>query len=241
MQITPFIKKGLRLIEEREHVIGRYYPSELSYCMRRVYANYVGKSVKYDMEARKAFAIGDAIHDLCDLCFMSYAKKYPDFKVTTEVSDLIYTVPPDITISGRLDALIGFSNETHVVEIKSHANPLRVLEPHRNHLEQLNYYLHFYPDAKGHIIYVNKSKRIYSNVDFLEFPKEGELDIKYNDAMFMQMVDKAKMIHSYLLKGEEPPPEPEMHAEFGRCPMCPFQKKYEKELADKLVNKMAKK
>jgi hypothetical protein len=239
MQITPYIKKGLKLIEDRPHVIGRYYPSELSQCMRRVYSKYNGHET-FDLESRKNFAIGDAIHELVGQCFNCYYKKYPDFKVSIEVSDMEYNIPPDITISGRLDALIEFNGEKHVIELKSHANPLRVIEPYRNHREQLNYYLHFYPDAKGHIIYVNKSKRIYSNIDFLEFPKEDQHDITYDDAMFNQMVDKAKLIHSYLLKHEEPPPEPDMHHEFGRCPVCPFQKQYDKELVKKSLDSMAK-
>lgn len=230
MQFTPIIRKGLRLIEEREKVIGRYYPSELSYCIRREHYSYLQKTT-YDLEARKAFAIGDAIHQLIDNAFSSYSLKFPYFKVTVEIPDLIYN-GNGFVVSGRLDALVEYNNERHIIEIKSHANPLRILNPNEHHLSQLNYYLHFYPDAKGHIIYVNKSKKIYSNVDFLEFPKKDEPDLSYNDSAFKELMSRAERLHQSLVSGVLPEPEAKLNNELWQCKVCPFRKMCEKQILE---------
>jgi len=222
--IIDMINEGTKYLaeEERENQIGIYYPSSLFSCMRQTYFSYFEKPV-YSLESLKAFSIGNAFHELIQKSLKAYGDKH-NIIVNNELADLHYDTPT-FSIHGRLDVFMLIEgNEKHIIEIKSHSD-LKYLEAEglAEHKAQLNYYLHFFPDAEGHLLYINKAHKKMNDVDYKNFRVYN--GIKYNEELFGRMVSRAEKLDYYLKKRELPEAEALINNETWRCHYCPFREK----------------
>lgn len=214
LDIAAMVHEGIDLIpNEKPKRIGVYYPSELSYCQRKLYYSYLEKG-KADLRGKLNLATGSAFHKVIQDALEAYVKKHPELKLMNEPTDIdrIYKIREDIELHGRPDSiLINEKGETVVIEIKSHANFKYLKEgPEHSHIDQMNYYLRPTANmpitAEGRILYVNKMKRTRYNQDsykeMLEFP-----GYHFDIGIFNLMTKKAIGLHEALLKREVPMPD----------------------------------
>lgn len=236
--ITELIERGINEIEpDKDKEIGVYYPSEASMCVRQAYYSYFEKP-HYDLETHKAFSIGNALHEL----IQSALAKNEDYIVKNEVPDLIYKDElTGLEIHGRLDSLIENkqTGKLDLIEIKTIANPKYA--PIKEHYEQLNYYLYFYQEADGHLLYINKSKKNYSDSDYITFkeiPDSNETPIKFNKELFDNLLKRIRILNEYLTQKQLPYPEAKLSSDMHwQCDYCPFRQKCDREEGEKIKGK----
>jgi CRISPR-associated exonuclease Cas4 len=240
LRVIELIEKGVKLIESnKDKRIGVYYPSEASKCVRQNYYSYFEKP-HYDIETHKSFSIGNALHTLTQNALE--LSQDESIKIDNEVPNLIYyDEANNFEIHGRLDSLITDrkSNKQDVIEIKSIAN-LRYA-PVKEHFEQLNYYLHFYQEAEGHLLYINKSKKSHFDEDYVTFkeiPNGKQESIRYDEALFQETLKRIRILHEYLIRKKLPYPEAKMSSDmYWQCDFCPFRQKCDREENEKIIGK----
>ena len=238
MKIVELIEKGVTLIEpDKDKKIGIYYPSEASRCVRQAYYSYFEKP-HYDIETQKAFSIGNALHALVQ----NALELNKDYEVKNEVPSLVYKDKvANLEIHGRLDSLVKDkkTGKLDLIEIKSIANPKYA--PIKEHYEQLNYYLYFYKEADGHLLYINKSKKTHFDEDYVTFkeiPSNKQDNIKYDEALFQALLNRIRILHEYLTIKKLPYPEAKMSSDmYWQCDFCPFRQKCDREENEKIIGK----
>ena len=219
------INEGAKIYgTSRDRIKGVYYASEMYECERKLYYAYNYK-VEHDFETKKNFEIGNSLHNLVQGSLMLYAKNNPEIKLFNELEDLkIIDDENGYEIHGRLDTIIYGENESnHIIEFKTTGSLNRINNPVNHHIEQINYYLHFFPKYEGHLIYINKkpkgSLKKYEN--FKEFR-----GITYNDAMFKADIEKVKNVNYKIKNNILPEPEAKLKKEKNwECWYCPFRQK----------------
>ncbi|MHB1764744.1 MAG: PD-(D/E)XK nuclease family protein [Gammaproteobacteria bacterium] len=252
MQLIPIVEQNAELLEgKKEKQIGIYYASEIDSCLRKNYYTYFEKA-HYKYNTHKAFSIGNALHELIQNIFITYAQKYNGIQVENERKDMTYKDPlTNIEIHGRLDSLIidKSNNKIHIIEIKTTSN--LKFTPIKEHFDQLNYYLYFNPDingkfhpfnldeeinpkVEGHLFYINTAKKKYNDdnyLEFKEFPKsELEKPILFDKDLFQAFILRARVLDAYLKNKQIPLPEAKMSSEmYWQCESCPYRAKCDRE------------
>lgn len=197
MEIAPMIMEGIALTEnDKKRQIGVYYPSELPYCMRKVYYAYIDEQ-KHDLETLKNFAVGSAYHSVVQKALTFYAKAHPEIKLVNEAEGIEWRYSErDIELHGRPDVVIVTPDgKTHIVEIKSIATLRRLYgEAQEHHIAQINFYLHARQDGDGHVLYMNKEKR--GNGIYEEFK---EYQVNYSEPEFRKLVERAFTLQDFLV------------------------------------------
>ncbi|MEM2227645.1 MAG: PD-(D/E)XK nuclease family protein [Candidatus Bathyarchaeia archaeon] len=196
--------------ENKPRQIGIYYPSRLPYCLRQQYYEWL-LGVEYPEELLRIFEIGNIFHEWLKRVF----KNVEGVKLLENEKPInVYLAEVDIFINGRIDdvILIEADNQTYIIEAKTHRN-LNFLEgAHKEHIAQLNFYLKFYPSAKGIILYLEKNTL-----------KTREFMIEFNQSLFKETLERAKILHNALLAKKPPPPE-----KSPLCQYCLFKEKCER-------------
>ena len=133
---------------------GRYYPSEIGGCLRRVYYSYtVPKPVKMDLQ--KIFEVGNIMHDF--IAEVLRSEKNPEVKLID--SELPFKLEMNgFLSSGRIDdlLLVTTSGKKLLVEVKSTSNVEMVDEPKEDNVMQLQLYMHVMGVHDGVLLYVDK-------------------------------------------------------------------------------------
>ncbi|MGC8588900.1 MAG: CRISPR-associated protein Cas4 [Hydrogenobaculum sp.] len=227
LDLVDIIEKGLA-IDEREKKIGIYYPSELSYCIRKNYYSYKSKP-KYDLFTYKTFAIGNGLHYMIQNALISYSTLYDDLKVDIEESikktSETRLILDDLELHGRPDVFLvnTKTGERYIIEIKSHGNLEYLKEAEDKHLMQLNFYLNFFRDAKGILLYVNKAKPNKNKpIDKYEHFRVYQ-GITFNEELFKKLEERAKELHKSLKEDKLPIAEAKAKGEMWQCLNCPFK------------------
>jgi CRISPR-associated exonuclease Cas4 len=155
--------------ELRPKQLGRYYPSEIGFCMRKTWYSY-----KFPQETTadlvKIFQAGNMIHN-----FVADVLKS---EKTPEVELLQSEVPfreniKDFVVSGRADDLliVKADNKKVLVEVKSTSMIKCVDGPSDLHELQLQIYMHFLGIQNGLILYIEKNT-LQSKVFEVEYDKD---------------------------------------------------------------------
>ena len=136
------------LDREKERDRHHFYITEAGRCPRAVYFNFK-KVPKKAKEARvlRVFDHGDYTHmRIMSVLFSIGAVKAVEVSLQTEL------------IHGRADGIVTIDNEPYVIELKSiNSVGFRKLEkPKKEHIKQLQLYLHYFKIPKGIFIYENK-------------------------------------------------------------------------------------
>ena len=203
--------------ENRPKEIGRYYPSEIGTCMRKVWYSY-----KFPMETNpellKVFELGNILHDFVVKVLKS--EKNPDV-------GLIKTELPfrqeieDFLVSGRIDniILIKASGKNILVEVKSTGNIDFVEEAMHHNKIQLQLYMHVTGIHNGILLYVDK-RNLKSKV----FP------VNYNEEDALKIIDRFKVLNKLLKTDALPDPEARSGKEsLWMCRYCEYRDKCYKE------------
>ena len=140
--------------EGKAKTTGRYYPSEIGQCLRKIWFGY--KQPKpVEPELTKIFEAGNLLHEFV-LDVLKSEKNSRDRIVENE-SPLTASFD-GFTVSGRIDdiILIKRNNQKFIVEVKSCKDIQKIWEPSRQYIMQLQFYMHVTEIHNGVLLYVEK-------------------------------------------------------------------------------------
>ena len=199
--------------ENRAKKEGRYYPSEIGSCLRKVWYSYKHPlQVKPDLA--KIFEIGNIMHDFVVEVLKSEKNK--------EVELLKSEFPLKIQgngflVSGRVDDLILVkeSGKSWVVEVKSTKSVDFVKKADEKHLMQLQLYMHATGIHNGMVLYIDKT-----NLKSKVFP------VKYNEEKAKEIMERFRQLHELLSSGLLPIAEAKKKEEMSwMCRYCEYAEK----------------
>jgi len=193
--------------------IGRYYPSEIGSCIRKVWYSY-----KHPLEVRpdliKIFHLGSIIHD--------FIVEVLESEKTPEVELLETEVPfrmkvDDFIISGRVDDLILVKkdNKKILIEVKSSKDISYVKDAKPNNVIQLQFYMYATGVNDGILLYVDK--RTLETKSF---------EIKMDPEMGQKIIERFRNLHNCLVENRLPEPEAKQKTSMNwMCDYCEYRDK----------------
>ena len=204
---------------EREHrpkTVGKYYPSEIGNCIRKLWYSY-----KYPMEAEpdllKIFEVGNILHGFVTEVLRSEKNK----EVQLLKSEFPFKmVEKDFVVSGRVDDLL-LVKEDHkqiLVEVKSTKDVKYIKKPQSHHETQLMFYMLATDVHDGVILYVDKS-----NLQSKMF------EVKFDADKAGKIVDKFRTLDEDLKKDILPIDEAKRKTDMlWMCNYCEYKSKCDK-------------
>lgn len=203
--------------EHKPKTVGRYYPSEVGMCIRKLWYSYkFPQQIKPDL--LKIFEVGDILHDFVVQVLKSGKNK--------DIELLKYEMPfkldlENFQISGRVDdlLLIKYSGKQVLVEVKSCSFLSRVKSPQKHHVLQLQLYMHATGVHNGVLLYVEKNtlKTKVFTIDFDEF-------------VVKEALDRFKELHECLITNSIPIAEAKKNGDIKwMCNNCEYGEKCGKE------------
>jgi len=182
-----FNRMATRFIERanRPKQIGRYYPSEIGGCMRKVWYSYHYPR-ETEPELLKIFHMGNMVHDFVVQVLKS--EKNEDVQLLKSEFPLKID-EKDFLISGRVDdlVLVKASGKMIVVEVKSTKSLEFVKEASEGHVMQLQLYMHATGIHNGIVLYIDKG-----NLQSKQF------DVKYDREKVEQILERFREMHQLL-------------------------------------------
>jgi len=202
--------------ELRPKTIGRYYPSEIGTCLRKIWYSY-----KYPLEVKpdlvKIFHVGNMMHDFVAEVLKS--EKNPQVELLKEEMPLKLEID-DIIISGRVDdlLLLRADGKSVLVEVKS-AKTIKFQEkPSKHHVMQLQLYMYASGVHNGIILYLDKTT-LQSKI----------FTVQYNAEMVNEILDRFRDLHMFLKKNELPNAESKFSNDTSwMCRFCEYRDKCDK-------------
>jgi CRISPR/Cas system-associated exonuclease Cas4 (RecB family) len=199
--------------EQKPKQEGRYYPSEIGTCLRKIWYTY-----KYPQEVKadllKIFEIGNMMHDF--VADVLKSEKNPDVELLKSEMPLKFEID-DLVISGRVDdlLLIKADGKNILVEVKS-AKTIRFQDsPSRHHVMQLQLYMHATNVHTGIILYLDKTT-LESKV----------FTVHYNEKMVNDILNRFKILHKLIKCNELPKAEAKADTETSwMCRFCEYRNK----------------
>ncbi len=197
--------------ERKPKGIGRYYPSEVGYCLRKVFYSYkYPKEIKPDL--LKIFEMGNIVHDFVVEVLESEKNSHvellkSEFPFKEEIDDFI--------ISGRIDNLILLkkNGKKILVEVKSTSDIGYIESPKPHNVIQLQLYMHYMGIKDGILLYVGK-KDLQSRV----------FTVEYDEKEAKKIIKRFKKLHGKLTKNEVPDPEGRMFKDMDwMCRFCEYK------------------
>ena len=204
---------------EREHrpkQIGRYYPSEIGSCLRKLFYSYK-YPMKVDKELLKIFELGNIMHGFV----VEVMKSVKQNEVELLKSEMPFKIErDDFVISGRVDDLILVKSDgkSVLVEVKSHKNIESVNKASSNHVAQLMFYMYATGVHDGVVLYVDKNT-LQSKV----------FEIPFDEHKSAEISDKFSFLHKSLVKDELPEAEAKTVKDMTwMCRFCEYRDKCNK-------------
>ncbi|RLE38249.1 hypothetical protein DRJ17_04590 [Candidatus Woesearchaeota archaeon] len=189
--------------EERPLVVGVYYPSMISYCLRRLFYLYTSPPKPVSSEKLRIFHAGNIIHSF----IKEVLEKSEKIELLHNEGEFAIIID-DIQIRGRYDDMIllrGFK-EPIVIEVKSiksfrkwdreRKEHVDVELPYSEHVNQLMIYLYAMRCRYGAIVYVEKPT-LQIKVCPVVFDRD-RLDM---------LIDRVKQLHEFIITKTLPPAE----------------------------------
>ncbi len=199
--------------ESYPKTIGKYYPSEIGTCMRKVWYSYkFPSSVGPDL--LKIFEVGNIMHDLVVKILSS--DKNPEIMLVSAEAPFKKEVD-DFVISGRVDniILVKASGKNILMEVKSTGSVDFVNKPADYNAMQLQLYMHIMNIHDGVLLYIDK-KNLKSKVFKVDYnPEEAEM-----------VINRFKALHKLLKMDALPDPESRAkHDKIWMCRNCEYRDK----------------
>jgi len=188
--------------DERERT--KFYISDAGKCLRQIFFKFK-KAPRAEMDPRllRIFDHGDLIHRELVRILESLGI----------VESIEIPIPPREDISGRADAIVNIDGERYLVDFKSiNSTILRGMEkPKKEHVFQIQLYLHFFNIKKGILLYEGK--------DTLELK---EFFIEYDKELVQKILQEFQELKTNLEKNLIPDRLPD-YPENWQCKYCQFR------------------
>ncbi len=202
--------------EQKPKKVGRYYPSEIGTCMRKLWYSY-----NYPIETKpdlvKIFHIGNTLHELVVEVLKS--DKNPDVSLLQSEFPLQIEID-DFIVSGRIDdlVLIKASGKSILVEVKSCKSIDYIRSAQASHVMQLQLYMHATKVHDGMLLYIDKS-----TLQCKTFV------IPYDETMNIGILERFKNIHGHLKNNTLPIDEAKKVLSMNwLCNFCEYRNKCDK-------------
>ncbi|HIJ98106.1 TPA: PD-(D/E)XK nuclease family protein [archaeon] len=183
---------------KREHKpkgIGKYYPSEIGNCLRKVWYSYKFPQ-EIDPDLLKIFEAGNLLHGFVVEVLKSERNK----DVQLLKSEFPFKEKVDgFEISGRIDnlVLVKSSGKEVLVEVKSTGDLGFVMsEPKRENVMQLQLYMHVLGIHDGVLLYIDK-RNLQSQM----------FTVPYDKKFSEEVIEKFKKLDKHLREDKLPDPE----------------------------------
>ncbi len=199
--------------EDRPKDIGRYYPSEIGTCMRKVWYSYKYPQ-KIKPELLKIFEVGNIMHDFVVKVLNS--EKNPDIMLVSAELPFRKEVD-DFIVSGRVDdiILVKASGKNVLIEVKSTGNADMVNEPVYYNKMQLQFYMYATHVHNGVLLYVDKSTL-----------ETKSFEVKFSEKRGRRILNKFRALHKHLTNCSLPAAEAKKAEGMGwMCRYCEYKAK----------------
>lgn len=193
--------------ENKPKEIGRYYPSQIGSCLRKIWYSY-----KFPLDTSpelvKIFELGNILHDFVVKVLKS--EKNPEVELVSTELPFRQEIE-DFLVSGRIDniIIIKASGKSILVEVKSTGNVDFVEDAAPHNVVQLQLYMHATGIHNGILLYVDK-RNLKSKV----FP------IPYSEEEAVKIINRFKALHKFLKA--DVPPDPEARESRNTIWMCKY-------------------
>ena len=201
---------------------GRYYPSEIGSCMRKVWYSYKDPR-PVQAELQKIFELGNIQHDF--VADVLKSEKNPEIELLEEELPFKLDIK-DFLVSGRIDdlLLVKASGRKLLVEVKSTSNIDFVDGPKPENAMQLQLYMHAIGVHDGILLYIDKRNL-----------KTKAFIIPFSEGIAALAIDRFMQLHNHLKSGKMPEPEARASRrdEIGwMCKMCDWKERCFKDTPD---------
>ena len=180
--------------ESRPKEAGRYYPSEIGGCMRKVWYSYKDpKPVKMDLI--KIFEAGNIMHHFVAQVMRS--EKNPHVQLVS--SELPFKLQMEgFVVSGRIDDLLLLKEDSKkiLVEVKSTGNLSFSDGPEPTHMMQLQLYMHVLKEHDGALLYIEKNTL-----------RTKTYEIPYNEMLAALALQRFVTLHKHVVENKIREPE----------------------------------
>jgi CRISPR/Cas system-associated exonuclease Cas4 (RecB family) len=202
--------------EEKPKKIGRYYPSEIGTCLRKVWFSYKYPK-KTEEDLLKIFEVGNMVHNFVVEVLKS--EKNPSVELISAEEPFLLNMK-DFTISGRIDDLIFVKahNKKLLIEVKSIGDISHLEDAKPEHKMQLQLYMFATKIHDGVVLYVDK-KNLKSKV----------FTIPYDEGEALSVLERFSILHKHLIEDTPPPPEAKLDPKRSwMCNYCPYKEECNK-------------
>jgi CRISPR/Cas system-associated exonuclease Cas4 (RecB family) len=207
--------------EQKAKTSGRYYPSEVGQCLRKVWFSY--KQPKpIEPNVAKIFEAGNMMHGF--VVDVIRSEKNPEIELLETESPLTAEYG-DFIVSGRIDdiILIKQNNEKFIVEVKSCKDVEKIWEPSRQYIMQLQFYMHVTGIHRGMLLYVEKNTL-----------KSKSFFFDYDQAMAEGIVGRFTELNTNLKQDTIPEPEAKVDRKMRwMCYYCNYRQECDNVDGDK--------
>lgn len=196
--------------EHRPKQIGRYYPSEVGSCMRKLWYSYKYPQ-EVDSDLLKIFEAGNIIHGFV----VEVLKSEKNKDVELLKSEMPFKIEnEDFTVSGRVDdlVLVKASGKSVLVEVKSTKDLSFVKSPQTNHVMQLMFYMEATGVHNGIILYIDKNNL-----------KSKVFEVEFDSHKAAEIFDRFEFLHEHLKEDEIPEAEAKAAKDMNwMCKYCEY-------------------
>jgi len=203
--------------ENKPPSIGRYWPSQIGSCIRKVWYSYKHPK-EIDTELQKIFELGNIMHNF--VVDVLKSEKNPHVELVN--CELPLKLEKDgFTVSGRVDDIILLKEDGKyvIVEVKSHKNIAYVDEPSRAHIVQIMIYMHVSGIHNGIILYIDKNNL-----------KTKFFEVEYDEEFAKKIIDRIKKLDKFLKENKLPPAEAKYDKKLRwMCKFCEYRERCEKD------------
>jgi len=202
--------------ESKPKTIGRYYPSEIGSCLRKMWFSYKMPR-EVEPQLKRIFEAGNIVHGF--VVDVLKSEKNPHIQLLKTEEPFQMKVD-DFIVSGRIDdiILIKQNSETILVEAKSAKSLEYTREPSPGYVMQLQLYMHHTGIHKGIILYVEKNTL-----------KSKVFNVNYDENVAKEAIERFKIIDKCLKEDKAPVAESKNKPGWGwMCGYCQYKDECDK-------------
>ncbi len=168
-----------------------------------------------DTDSLKIFEIGNLLHDFV---FHVFKNEKNAHKIKFIEAELPVKMDfKDFLVSGRLDDVVVAVEDSRkmIIEVKSVADVRRMDKPNKNHVMQLQFYMHATGIKDGIVLYIDKKNL-----------KTKAFEIAYDEKHSKDIVKRFSILHKLLTSDVLPIDEAKQSEEtLWMCGMCEYRSK----------------
>jgi CRISPR/Cas system-associated exonuclease Cas4 (RecB family) len=203
--------------ESRPKSVGRYYPSEIGNCIRKVWYTY-NYPLEIDPSLRRIFRLGEILHDF--VVDVLKNDKNKNIELLSSETPFKFDMG-DFIISGRVDDLLMLKTDSTniLVEVKSCKSLKSVRRPMPHHKTQLQFYMYGMHVHNGILLYIDKSTL-----------ETKSFEVKFSAKRSRQILNKFRALHKHLTRGTLPAAEAKKSMDMDwMCRYCEYKEKCKKD------------